>query len=103
MHTFDEVITTIPRAVDCDRNMAIFFATYIDREGRAIIRCDGFQRCSEAKKTTERITSRRGSKPLKVRRAHFVLFGLYGLFSFFLRLSFFTVTWLPTRRSPCAF
>jgi len=46
--------------------MAIGFATAIDREGRVVVRCGGFQACNEVKTITERITSRRGGKPLKV-------------------------------------
>ena len=45
VHTFDEVIQTLPRAVDCDRNTAIGFASLIDREGRVTIKCSGFQVC----------------------------------------------------------
>ena len=42
-HTFDDVITTIIRAADCSREDAIGFATLIDREGRCVVRCAGFQ------------------------------------------------------------
>ncbi len=56
--------------MDCDRPTAISFATLIDRDGRSVIKCSGFQACSEAKKTIERITSRRGYPPLKVVVAH---------------------------------
>jgi E3 ubiquitin-protein ligase UBR2 len=101
VHTFDDVIATIIRAVDCGRDDAIGFATLIDREGRCLVhdarlsslhvwhiirpffstasvlpinllqvRCAGFQQCSEIKRTTERITSRRGSRPLKVLIMH---------------------------------
>ena len=43
VHTFDDVITTIMRAADCSREDAIGFATLIDREGRCVVRCAGFQ------------------------------------------------------------
>ena len=43
VHTFDDVITTIIRAADCSREDAIGFATLIDREGRCVVRCAGFQ------------------------------------------------------------
>ena len=43
VHTFDDVITTIIRAADCSREDAIDFATLIDREGRCVVRCAGFQ------------------------------------------------------------
>ena len=70
VHTFDEVINTLPRAVDCDRDMAIAFATMIDREGRVLLKCSGFTACNEVKNITERITSRRGGNPLKVAVMH---------------------------------
>lgn len=66
IHTFDEVIQSLPRAVECDRNTAIGFATLIDREGRCVVKCAGYNACNEVKRITDRITSRRGSKPLKV-------------------------------------
>jgi E3 ubiquitin-protein ligase UBR2 len=56
--------------VDCDRNAAVNFATLIDREGRALIKCAEFNVCSEAKSVIERITSRRNGKPLKVSIMH---------------------------------
>ena len=43
VHTFEDVIKTIVRAADCSREEAIGFATLIDREGRCIVRCGGFQ------------------------------------------------------------
>ena len=84
VHTFDEVITTLQRAVDnCDRNQAIRFLTFlnfaqnlyfslrsfvslIDREGRSLVKCSSYQACNEVRRVVERITGRRGSKPLKV-------------------------------------
>ena len=89
-HRFDDVIDTIPRAVDCDRNTAIgqlrkyYYAlkniwpvflllllftgltTLVDRNGRCIVKCAGFATCQEVKKTAERTSSRRGGRPLKV-------------------------------------
>ena len=66
VHTFDEVITVLPRAVDCDSNTAGGFATLIDREGRCLIKCGGFNRCQEVKRSTEKSSGRRGTKSLKV-------------------------------------
>ncbi|XP_059082624.1 E3 ubiquitin-protein ligase UBR2-like isoform X2 [Tigriopus californicus] len=65
-HTFDDVIATLTRAIECDRNAAKGLATLIDREGRCLVKCSGFQNCNDVKRITERITSRRNSKPLKV-------------------------------------
>ena len=56
-HRFDDVIDTIPRAVDCDRNTAIGLTTLVDRNGRCIVKCSGFANCQDVKKTAER-TSR---------------------------------------------
>lgn len=66
VHTFDEVISTLPRAADVDKETAMGFATHIDREGRCLVRCAGFAACSEVKSTTEKLTGRRGEKTLKV-------------------------------------
>ncbi|XP_040576594.1 E3 ubiquitin-protein ligase UBR2 [Lepeophtheirus salmonis] len=66
IHGFDDVINTLPRAVECDRPTAVGLVTIIDREGRALVKSASFQDCSDVKKTIERITSRRESRPLKV-------------------------------------
>ena len=61
VHTFDDVIATLQKAIDnCDRNMAINFVTLIDREGRALVKCGEYQQCLEVKKVVEKITGRRG-------------------------------------------
>ena len=66
VHTFEEVLNILPRAVDCDRNMAKCFANLIDREGRCLVKCCGFNACQEVKRVIERQSSRRGSRSLKV-------------------------------------
>ena len=43
MHTFDTVIQTLTRAVDCTKRTAEHFAIMIDREGRSIVKCSTFQ------------------------------------------------------------
>ena len=43
VHTFEDVITTIMRSADFSREVAIDCATLIDREGRCVVRCAGFQ------------------------------------------------------------
>ena len=70
IHNFDEVIGLLPRAVDCDRNMAKGLAHLIDREGRCLVKCCGFNTCQEVKKSIERQSSRRGSRSLKVAIMH---------------------------------
>jgi len=66
VHTFDEVIGTLPRAADCQKEKAIGFATLIDREGRCLVKCSGFTACTEVKNVCEKMTGRRGGHPLKV-------------------------------------
>ena len=61
VHTFDEVINTLTKAIDnCDKNLATFFVSLIDKEGRALVKCSQFGECNEVRKTVERITGRRG-------------------------------------------
>lgn len=66
IHTYEQVITTLSRAIECNQKQAIDFATTIDREGRSIVKCSNFQVCMDIKRTIERITSRHNSKPLRV-------------------------------------
>ena len=65
-HRFDDVIETIPRSIDCERQVAIGLTTLIDRIGRVVVKCSGFQVCEDVRKTAERTSSRRGGRPLKV-------------------------------------
>ena len=65
VHTFDEVIMTLTKALDnCDRTMAINHVSLIDKEGRALVKCSQFQQCNEVKRIVERITGRRGNTAL---------------------------------------
>ncbi|XP_071525838.1 LOW QUALITY PROTEIN: E3 ubiquitin-protein ligase UBR2 [Panulirus ornatus] len=65
-HTYDQVISTLERAIECTHKDAVAFATSIDREGRCIVRCSSFQQCSQTKSLMEKQTSRGGGRPLKV-------------------------------------
>ncbi|XP_069939421.1 E3 ubiquitin-protein ligase UBR2 isoform X2 [Cherax quadricarinatus] len=65
-HTYDQVINTLERAIECSQKDAVAFATSIDREGRCIVRCSSFQQCSQTKNLMEKQTSRGGGRPLKV-------------------------------------
>jgi E3 ubiquitin-protein ligase UBR2 len=69
VHTFDEVIPTLQRTLDIDKNKAVGFASLIDREGRCVVKCGQYQGCAEIKRNIERITGRR-SKPLMVKVVH---------------------------------
>lgn len=44
-HTFDLVIQTLTRALQCTKKDAIEYATTIDREGRSIVKIGGFTVC----------------------------------------------------------
>lgn len=70
MHTFDQVITTLTRVIKCSQRDAIEYVTNIDREGRAVVKCSGFQHCNELKIEIERFTSRHNNRPLKVLVEH---------------------------------
>ena len=65
-HRFEDVIETIPRSIDCEKQVAIGLTTLIDRIGRVVVKCSGFQVCEDVRKTAERTSSRRGGRPLKV-------------------------------------
>ncbi|KAK4308495.1 hypothetical protein Pmani_019811 [Petrolisthes manimaculis] len=70
-HTYDQVITTLERAIECTQKDAVAFATSIDREGRCIVKCANFQQCSHTKALMEKQTSRGATnKPLKVQVMH---------------------------------
>ena len=42
-HTFDTVISTLQRALECQQRDAVDYATMIDREGRCVVKIDQFQ------------------------------------------------------------
>ena len=67
VHTFDEVIMTLTKALDdCDRTKAINYVSLIDKEGRALVKCSQFQQCNEVKRVVERITGRRGNNTIPI-------------------------------------
>lgn len=66
VHTYDQVIQTLNRAISCSQREAIDFATAIDREGRSIVKCSQFKTCETARSHIEKLTSRHGARPLKV-------------------------------------
>ncbi|KAK2704905.1 E3 ubiquitin-protein ligase UBR2-like isoform X2 [Artemia franciscana] len=67
-HTFEQVIDTLKRAIDCAQKEAVDFATIIDREGRCIVKCSNFATCNNVRLVIERQTSRQptNQRPLKV-------------------------------------
>lgn len=70
IHTYEQVIQTLIRAIECSQKQAVDFASTIDREGRSIVKCAQFATCQQVKTMIERITSRHGSKPLRVEVMH---------------------------------
>ena len=94
IHTYEQVISTLSRAIECTQKEAIDFATTIDREGRSIVKCSNFQTCAMIKATIERITSRHGSKPLRV---EVMLVSLIAHQTFAMRL----LSWLQQLLSYC--
>ncbi|XP_076675682.1 ubr1 ubiquitin ligase [Andrena cerasifolii] len=69
-HTFDQVITTLTRVMKCSQRDAVEYVTNVDREGRAVVRCSGFQHCKDLKSDIERFTSRHSNRILKVHVVH---------------------------------
>ncbi|OXU27651.1 hypothetical protein TSAR_014521 [Trichomalopsis sarcophagae] len=80
-HTFDQVIITLTRVIKCSQRDAIEYVTNIDREGRAVVKCSGFQHCNELKSEIEKFTSRHNSRPLKVlvEHAHVVAHQIFAM------------------------
>ncbi|XP_011494451.1 PREDICTED: LOW QUALITY PROTEIN: E3 ubiquitin-protein ligase UBR2 [Ceratosolen solmsi marchali] len=80
-HTFDQVILTLTRIIKCSQRDAIEYVTNIDREGRAVVKCSGFQHCNELKLEIEKFTSRNSNRPLKVlvEHAHVVAHQIFAM------------------------
>ncbi|XP_037135452.1 E3 ubiquitin-protein ligase UBR2 isoform X1 [Syngnathus acus] len=69
VHTYEQVIYTLQKAVNCSQKEAVSFATTVDRDGRKSVRYGDFQFCEQAKTVIVRNTSRQ-SKPLRVEVMH---------------------------------
>ncbi|XP_036402370.1 E3 ubiquitin-protein ligase UBR2 [Megalops cyprinoides] len=69
VHTYEQVIYTLQKAVNCTQKEAVSFATTVDRDGRKSVRYGDFQFCEQAKSVIVRNTSRQ-SKPLRVQVMH---------------------------------
>ncbi|CAK9304522.1 unnamed protein product [Gordionus sp. m RMFG-2023] len=66
IHTYEQVINTLCRAIDCSHKEGVEFATTVDREGRSPVMVANVLECDRVKSTIERATSRHGGKSLKV-------------------------------------
>uniref|UniRef100_A0A8C9SSU5 E3 ubiquitin-protein ligase n=1 Tax=Scleropages formosus TaxID=113540 RepID=A0A8C9SSU5_SCLFO len=69
VHTYEQVIYTLQKAVNCTQKEAVSFATTVDRDGRKSVRYGDFQFCEQAKSVIVRNTSRQ-TKPLRVQVMH---------------------------------
>nr|DBA27212.1 TPA: hypothetical protein GDO54_011378 [Pyxicephalus adspersus] len=69
VHTYEQVIYTLQKAVNCTQKEAISFATTVDRDGRRSVLYGNFKSCNRAKSIIVRNTSRQ-TKPLKVHVMH---------------------------------
>uniref|UniRef100_A0A3Q2Y0B2 E3 ubiquitin-protein ligase n=1 Tax=Hippocampus comes TaxID=109280 RepID=A0A3Q2Y0B2_HIPCM len=49
VHTYEQVIYTLQKAVNCSQKEAVSFATTVDRDGRKSVRYGDFQFCEQAK------------------------------------------------------
>ncbi|KAG2467425.1 UBR2 ligase, partial [Polypterus senegalus] len=49
VHTYEQVIYTLQKAVNCSQKEAVSFATTVDRDGRKSVRYGEFQFCEQAK------------------------------------------------------
>ncbi|XP_075451842.1 E3 ubiquitin-protein ligase UBR2 isoform X1 [Ascaphus truei] len=80
VHTYEQVIYTLKKAVSCSHKEAVGFATTVDRDGRRSVRYGDFQYCDQAKSVIVRNTSRQ-TKPLKVQimRSAIVAHQTFGL------------------------
>ncbi|XP_052749909.1 E3 ubiquitin-protein ligase UBR1 isoform X2 [Galleria mellonella] len=72
-HTFEQVITTLIRVMKCNHRDSVELVTLIDREGRALVKCNTFQVCDKLKNDIESYTSRHGpSLKVLVMHAHLI-------------------------------
>ncbi|KAH8330115.1 hypothetical protein KR059_001969 [Drosophila kikkawai] len=52
-HTFDQVIQTLTKIAKCGHKDAMEIVAAIDREGRAVVKCDTFKECNDLKTAIE--------------------------------------------------
>ncbi|XP_017064489.1 E3 ubiquitin-protein ligase UBR1 [Drosophila eugracilis] len=52
-HTFDQVIQTLTKIAKCPQKNAMEIVAAIDREGRAVVKCDTFKGCNDLKEAIE--------------------------------------------------
>ncbi|XP_068139825.1 E3 ubiquitin-protein ligase UBR1 isoform X2 [Drosophila tropicalis] len=77
-HTFDQVIQTLTKIAKCRHKDAMEIVAAIDREGRAVVKCDTFKECNDLKTAIENqmippsglITNARHSQSLRTSVLH---------------------------------
>ncbi|XP_078593140.1 E3 ubiquitin-protein ligase UBR2-like isoform X3 [Branchiostoma floridae x Branchiostoma japonicum] len=70
IHTYEQVINALTKAINCESKEAVEFATVVDREGRSSVRYGNRKSCDEARTVIQKSTSSVRSKPLKVEVMH---------------------------------
>ncbi|KAM3966089.1 LOW QUALITY PROTEIN: ubr1 ubiquitin ligase [Aphomia sociella] len=86
-HTFEQVISTLTRVMKCNHRDSVELVTLIDREGRALVKCNSFQVCDKLKNDIEsctamfeRYTSRHGpSLKVLVMHAHVIAHQIFAM------------------------
>ncbi|XP_011198244.2 E3 ubiquitin-protein ligase UBR1 isoform X2 [Bactrocera dorsalis] len=53
-HTFDQVIQTLTKIAKCRQKDAMEIVASIDREGRAVVKCDSFSECQQLQEAIEK-------------------------------------------------
>ncbi|XP_038072010.1 E3 ubiquitin-protein ligase UBR2-like isoform X2 [Patiria miniata] len=70
IHTYEQVIETLRKAVNCTPKEAVDFATIVDREGRSTVRNGLYKDCERARTIIKRNTGLHDAKSLKVQVMH---------------------------------
>ncbi|XP_049878281.1 E3 ubiquitin-protein ligase UBR1 isoform X3 [Pectinophora gossypiella] len=79
-HTFEQVITTLTRVMKCNHRDSVELVSLIDREGRALVKCNSFQVCDKLKTDIESFTSRQGpSLKVLVMHAHLIAHQVFAM------------------------
>ncbi|XP_045504697.1 E3 ubiquitin-protein ligase UBR1 isoform X2 [Colias croceus] len=79
-HTFEQVITTLMRVMKCNHRDSVELVSLIDREGRALVKCNSFQVCDKLKTDIEMFTSRHGPElRVLVMHAHVVAHQMFAM------------------------
>lgn len=56
IHTYDQVTTSLKKAIRCNDQEAMDFATIVDREGRCMVKMGSREECDEVKAIIEVLT-----------------------------------------------